>query len=54
MKRIKEFVLLLILTYIFLAFCNWNFSPQFWNGFSRFVGIVVVFSGLSYTFKIFK
>lgn len=46
-KRIlRRKIWMLIVTSIsvfgFLSFCNWSFSPEEWNGFSRFVFIGVV------------
>ncbi|MFA5366318.1 MAG: hypothetical protein WC333_00145 [Dehalococcoidia bacterium] len=30
-------VVIMAVTYLFLAFCNWNFRFSDWNGFSRFL-----------------
>lgn len=34
---ITTWVLIIGLTLLFLAFCNWGFNPKDWNGFSRFI-----------------
>jgi hypothetical protein len=38
-------VIIMVVTYLFLAFCNWDFHFKDWNGFSRFLfgGIGVAF-----------
>jgi hypothetical protein len=30
-------VMIMAVTYLFLAFCNWDFRFSDWNGFSRFL-----------------
>ena len=37
MQLIGSFVLIAIVTYVFLALCNWGWNPKEWNGFSRFI-----------------
>lgn len=36
-KTLFIIILIIILSYAFLSFCNWSISFQEWNGFSRFI-----------------
>jgi hypothetical protein len=51
LSLLPTFFMVALITYGFLSLCNWNFSPQEWNGFSRFVfGI----EGLAFLIEIFN
>lgn len=45
-EKIWAFVIVVIITYLFLSLCNWSFNVGEWNGFSRFLlGGVGIFTG---------
>lgn len=35
-KAIWRLIFFIIIAYVFLCLCNWEYNPQHWNGFSRF------------------
>jgi hypothetical protein len=36
-KKIGAFILIMLVTYLFLSLCNWGFNLKEWNDFSRFI-----------------
>jgi len=44
---ILKFIIITVITYGFLALCNWSLNIEYWNGFSRFIlgaeGVIFLF-----------
>lgn len=54
LKEIWSALTVLAAAYIFLAFCAWDLNPANWNGFSRFLAIVVLLIVFGMLWQIFR
>lgn len=52
-SHVFMYLIICIVTFAFLALCNWSYNMGDWNGFSRFIlGAVGVFSIIDFSYKI--